>query len=802
MASVIRELAARLSLESENFNNGLRAAQREATEFQKTVKPTTQMLGDMGKAMTSAGQAATVGLTLPLVAMGAFAVKNFNESAKAAALMENAIRSTGGAAGKSADEITKMAAALESNSIFGDDEIITKVTNQLLTFTNIAGSSFDRATQAALDMSTMLGQDLQTSAIQLGKALNDPIAGVTALQRVGVKLTESQKDLVKAFVESGDIMGAQNVILQELQVEFGGAAEAAARVGSGPMTVLWNRIGNLTESWGELISDAIIPFIDKATTLVEWIDTWDKSTKQVVLVAAALAAAIGPVLLVMGTLASSVSGLIVLYAQLAPLFVAASTAAAGFGVSLTALAASAGPILLTVAAVAGLGVALYKLKTAWDETQAAWKFARFAANETVGTYVKIEQGSAAVVKALTKEQQFAKRLADERAADAKDLDKQYTLYKKNLDDAAAKAKQRAKEISDAHKTMAEIIAASNMRLRDQLERDMTAVVDSHTRAWDTINRIVKANVASNIRTEEEAAARATQLLDLQTDAWIRAQDKKAKTAGETVATIDKINQEAGDRLQQQVNDDAKKWQDVWSNAMGNVVSNFARGVTDMLFEGKNFADSMKELFKDLAATIIQVLVTDAFTKIAKGLSGLLLGTESKGSGGGGFLGQLGGLFGGGGGGSVWQGPINQGAGSAAGGIGSAAGSMAGSMAAGLISGGLGAAGAIIGSLMQKGNLKRTEENTREARDWLEIMATSWDPVIHGQFDFIKEWLHGAIVDCKDVLGEIRDDYRNVVASATTQQIVINVDGQQLATLLIPQLLSLSTNNAVQVTGSR
>jgi phage-related minor tail protein len=79
--------------------------------------------------------------------------------------------------------LRRLATSLQGDSVFDDDEIIQKTITQLLTFTNIAGTAFDRGAQAALNMSTVLGQDLQSSAIQVGKALNDPVAGVTALQR-------------------------------------------------------------------------------------------------------------------------------------------------------------------------------------------------------------------------------------------------------------------------------------------------------------------------------------------------------------------------------------------------------------------------------------------------------------------------------------------------------------------------------------------------------------------------------------------------------------------------------------------
>lgn len=96
----------------------------------------------------------------------------------------------------------------------------------------------------------------------------------------------------------------------------------------------------------------------------------------------------------------------------------------------------------------------------------------------------------------------------------------------------------------------------------------------------------------------------------------------------------------------QSSEEAKKWRDVWSNAMGRVVSDFSTGVADMIFNGKKFSTSFKSIFKDLASSIVKMLVTDAFTKVAHGLSNLLIGTKGKSGLLGNLGGSLGGLFGG------------------------------------------------------------------------------------------------------------------------------------------------------------
>jgi hypothetical protein len=186
-----------------------------------------------------------------------------DESRKIGALTSQVIKSTGGAAQVSAKQVGDLAGAIAKKTGV-DDEAIQSGQNLLLTFTNVknvVGSGndiFNQATKIMTDMSVALGTDASGSAIQLGKALNDPIKGVTALQRVGVSFTASQKEQIKTLVATGDTLGAQKIILQELNKEFGGAAEAAAT----PLGKLQQRIGDLAEQMGGYL----LPIVDKSAT--------------------------------------------------------------------------------------------------------------------------------------------------------------------------------------------------------------------------------------------------------------------------------------------------------------------------------------------------------------------------------------------------------------------------------------------------------------------------------------------------------------------------------------------------------
>jgi len=187
------------------------------------------------------------------------AVQGSAEYQSALAQTEAVLTSTGSAAGVTSEELESLArglSAVSGQSLFTDDQLLS-AQNVLLTFTNIKEFEFADATAAIADLSQAMGQDLQSSAVQVGKALNDPVQGITALQRVGVSFTEDQKNLVESLVETGDVAGAQRIILSELERQFGGSAAAAAQTFSGQMVVLSEKIEDAKGS----IGDALLPLL-------------------------------------------------------------------------------------------------------------------------------------------------------------------------------------------------------------------------------------------------------------------------------------------------------------------------------------------------------------------------------------------------------------------------------------------------------------------------------------------------------------------------------------------------------------
>jgi len=269
-------------------------------DFRTKMQQAEKTFTKFGKKMQNTGKSLTMGLTLPLAGFGALAVKTFDKQEKAIAQVEAGIKSTGGAAGFTADEFKKMAADLQKVTIFGDEDILQGATAQLLTFTNIAGEQFQRTQEIALDLATRLDGDLKSSSIMLGKALNDPVANLSALSRAGIQFSDEQKKTVKALVETNRLADAQTLILNELENQYGGSAQAAAQAGLGPIQQLKNSFMDVTEQIGAIL----IPHLQKLATFIKGIAdkfaNLDTDTKELIVKIGMIAAALGPLLMAFG----------------------------------------------------------------------------------------------------------------------------------------------------------------------------------------------------------------------------------------------------------------------------------------------------------------------------------------------------------------------------------------------------------------------------------------------------------------------------------------------------------------------
>lgn len=253
---------------------------------------------DLNAQLERAGRAAAGAMAAgfaskKLFDFGKQALDAIRESEKIGHQTDAVLASTAAAAKVTADEVGNLANEI-SKKTGVDDEAIQTGENLLLTFTNIrneqgAGNDiFSQATKLMVDYGAAMGGDASSGALMLGKALNDPIAGMTALQRAGVQFSASQKSTIETFIAQGRLLEAQKVIIAEVSRQFGGSAEAQA-TSADKAAVAW---GNLQERIGE----GVVPVVDAAASvmlrLLDGVEALPGPVEQVVFGATGLAAVV------------------------------------------------------------------------------------------------------------------------------------------------------------------------------------------------------------------------------------------------------------------------------------------------------------------------------------------------------------------------------------------------------------------------------------------------------------------------------------------------------------------------------
>lgn len=320
-----------------------------------------------GKLESMSAKFKAVGATFTAIgAVGVVAIKSIVDQIDAQNVVDNqlnaVLKSTGEVAGVTKEQVQGLADSFQNTTPFAND-VVESGENMLLTFTGIGKAVFPQTTQAMLDMATAMNggvapgaAQLRDTAIQLGKALNDPITGMSALHRVGVTFNQTQQDTITKLQNSGNLMGAQQVILAELNKEFGGSATAAASSFGGQIEQITHDFQDFEKELGKYILPILEKLAGYLRIVVDWFLNLSPQVKEVIayvlLFGTAFFAIIGPILLLVSFLPAVIAGFTALGSIIA--FVVSGVVA--FAV------AFAVPIVI-IAALIAIGVLLY---THWD----------------------------------------------------------------------------------------------------------------------------------------------------------------------------------------------------------------------------------------------------------------------------------------------------------------------------------------------------------------------------------------------------------------------------------------------------
>ena len=325
----------------------------DATDFGKGFDEADGTIGKVGKGFQSALLPATAivaGLTAGALSFRDAAEENVISGNR----LDAVFRSMGDATGEASRQAQEYASVL-SQQIGVEDDTIEAAQAKLATFSAVSGEVgrqegiFNRATAAAADLAAAGFGTMDTNAAQLGKALQDPVKGLAGLTKSGVTFTNQQRDQIKALQESGDVLGAQKIVLAAVEGQVKGTAEATA-TSSAKQRVAW---GEVQESLGMKLQ----PTFDRLSVIMLSVFGWiGDHVDLVVNLGAAL-----------GALASFVIGVNVAMSIWTAITTAATAVQAAFNFVM-----SANPIGIIIVAIAALVAGLVYFFTQTETGKAVW----------------------------------------------------------------------------------------------------------------------------------------------------------------------------------------------------------------------------------------------------------------------------------------------------------------------------------------------------------------------------------------------------------------------------------------------
>lgn len=255
----------------------LRAGAGEASGALREVADATADVGDaagesapqMSELSVSITKAVAAGAGLAALAAS---LKSFADEAMEADTrgrkLEGVVRATGGAAGFTADQIREMSAELALATL-GSIQGFEDAAAALLTFKTVSGETFSQALELSQDLASVMGGDAKSAALQLGKALEDPERGLTALTRAGVSFSDAEQEIIKNLVESGRLFEAQGLILEKVAGQVGGVAREMAGGLAGALDTVGQRAEELRVKLGDAMQPGLIRIANQISGALE-----------------------------------------------------------------------------------------------------------------------------------------------------------------------------------------------------------------------------------------------------------------------------------------------------------------------------------------------------------------------------------------------------------------------------------------------------------------------------------------------------------------------------------------------------
>lgn len=231
MSEELGKAVLELSTDSAALDAGVDSAEGRAQDLTKSFGDAASLIG---AAFAAVGISASLNEVL----------KATVEAERESALLANAVRATGAAAGYTTEQLKAQQVVLQDATGVGD-EAISSMQRTMMSFRNVHGEVFRSAIQLSLDFAAATGGDATDAARKFGMALNDPINNMARLKQAGVALSDTLKSQVEGLIANGDLVGAQTLLIGELSKAYGGASVAARDTLGGAINALKENFGNL-----------------------------------------------------------------------------------------------------------------------------------------------------------------------------------------------------------------------------------------------------------------------------------------------------------------------------------------------------------------------------------------------------------------------------------------------------------------------------------------------------------------------------------------------------------------------------
>jgi len=194
----------------------------------------TSAVGTTGKTLAGIAGAVAAGMAVKrVVDFGKSTVAAAGEAAHANKQLTAVMANTGSGFQEATKHAIELADSL-GRQVGVSPNVIKAGESILATFHSVSGEVgmqagiFDRATKAGADLAAAGFGSIESNAVQLGKALEDPTKGLTALAKSGVTFTKSQKEQIAAMTAgkaSAEELAAANLKIETSQVAYNEAVK-------------------------------------------------------------------------------------------------------------------------------------------------------------------------------------------------------------------------------------------------------------------------------------------------------------------------------------------------------------------------------------------------------------------------------------------------------------------------------------------------------------------------------------------------------------------------------------------------